>query len=107
MRQFDDPSNTASIASSVVIDGTPILRVYHDFDKGWQFHGVPQSATPENAKVVTLASMVQREVSIAALYDLPSGWMACREGAGSAWIRAKNYLFPVFADDRFYLEDAD
>ena len=43
--RFDDPPNAASLTTKLVLDGSPILRVYHDYDGGWQFHGSPDQAT--------------------------------------------------------------
>jgi hypothetical protein len=32
--QFVDPPNAASLTTKFVLDGSPILRVYHDYDGG-------------------------------------------------------------------------
>ncbi len=40
--QFEDPPNCASFTTTFVLDGASILRVCHDFDGGWQFHGSPE-----------------------------------------------------------------
>ncbi len=62
--QFDDAPNTASITTSFVLDGSPILRVYHDYDGGWQFHGSPETpATTDVARIVSLENRYSRERS--------------------------------------------
>ena len=70
--QFDDPPNAASLTTSFVLDGSPILRVYHDYDGGWQFHGSPEDpATPDVARIVSLESIVARDSTLVELHDLP------------------------------------
>lgn len=105
--QFDDPPNAASITTTFVLDGAPILRVYHDFDGGWQFHGsADHPATADVGRMVSLGSMVGRDASLAQLHDLPCGWRAFRTSAAAGWIREKNNPFPTFAENGYYLEDA-
>ena len=105
---FDDAPNTACIATSFVLDGSPILRVYHDFDGGWQFHGDDtQSCDQDDAKMVSLSSMVDRDKSLSTLHDLPYGWLAYRNQSNAKWTREKDHPFPTFDDDKYYLEDAE
>jgi hypothetical protein len=104
---FDDAPNSAALTTAFVLDGSPILRVYHDFDGGWQFHGSPDHSTSaEIARVVSLASMVKQDPSLAELHDLPFGWRAERAAVKRPWKREKNNPFPTYADDGYYLEDA-
>ena len=42
---FDDAPNTASITTLFILGGSPILRVYHDYEGGWQFHGALDQPT--------------------------------------------------------------
>jgi hypothetical protein len=67
----------------------PILRVCHDADDGaWQFlHGGPVSE--EDAAVVGLGRMLERDPSLRELADLPEGWIAERADVGSAWMRVR------------------
>jgi hypothetical protein len=66
----------------------PVLHVTHDEDDGgWQFlcgdvHEL------EDARVVCLGCMASADRSLAELADLPLGWCADRETAGSPWVRA-------------------
>lgn len=105
--RFDDPPNAASFTTTFVLDGSPILRVYHDYDGGWQFHGAPDDpATPDVARVVSLASMIARDGSLNELHDLPEGWCASRKSVNKPWKRTKNNPFPTYAENGYYLEDA-
>jgi hypothetical protein len=105
--QFDDAPNSASFTTSFVLEGSPILRVYHDYEGGWQFHGSPdQPATAELARVVSLASIVALDSTLVQLRDLPFGWRAARANVRSPWQREKNNPFPTYAENGFYLEDA-
>lgn len=106
--QFDDAPNTASFTTSFVLDGSPILRVYHDFEGGWQFHGSPDHpATTEVGRIVSLGSMIARDATLVELHGLPQGWRAWRQTATTPWSREKNNLFPIYGENGFYLEDAE
>jgi len=104
---FEDAPNTASITTSFILEGAPILRVYHDYDGGWQFHGLPDHpATPDVARIVALQEMIDRDVALVELHDLPDGWRAIRSSVGEQWARAKNNPFPTHEENGYYLEDA-
>lgn len=105
--RFDDPPNTASFTTIFVIDGSPILRVYHDYEGGWQFHGSPHHpSTPNVLDVVSLGSMIGRDSSLAQLHDLPWGWRATRVSVDAPWAREKDNPFPTYEENGYYLEDA-
>lgn len=104
---FDDKPHTACFTTVHVLDGSLILRVYHDYDGAWQFHGdSSQSENVADDRVVGLSEIVCRDASLAELHDLPYGWRAERASISSEWIRSKNLPFPTFADNGYYLEDA-
>jgi len=105
--QFDDPPNTAALTTTFVLDGSPILRVYHDYEGGWQFHGSPdQPATTDVGRVVSLGGIIDRDASVVELCDLPYGWCAVRDPPDGPWKRKKNNPFPTQAENGYYLEDA-
>jgi hypothetical protein len=105
--RFDDPPNAASFTTIFVLDGSPILRVYHDYDGGWQFHGsVDHQATADVCRLVSLGSMIDRDSSLAVLHDLPCGWRATRSSVDVPWVRHKNNPFPTYEENGYYLEDA-
>ena len=104
---FDDPPNCACIVTKDVFKGAPIMRVYHDFEGDWQFHGSEASSDdPDAAKLVSLSSMVSQDNSLLTLHDLPYGWMASRSGPSEKWKREKHHPYPTYKEDGFYLEDA-
>lgn len=104
---FDDAPNTAAFTTSFVLDGSPILRVNHDYDGAWQFHGPPdRPATAEVARIVSLESIVASDATLVQLHDLPYGWLAMRTTVESPWKREKNNPFPTHETDGYYLEDA-
>lgn len=86
---FEDPPNVAVITSSAVIDGGRwIAVVQRDMDDGcWQFHSLGGAPTDLNqARVVSLSSMMQRDPSIGDLANLLPGDSAQRSGPGSPWV---------------------
>jgi hypothetical protein len=105
--RFDDPPNAASFTTKFVLDGSPIVRVYHDYDGGWQFHGSPEHpTTTDAARLVSLGSMIALDRSLTLLHDLPCGWRATRSSVNASWTREKSHPFPTHAENGYYLEDA-
>jgi len=90
---FRDPENTAVFTTrQVVDDGAPILRVSHDADDdSWQFHaaGTPRLA---DARILALREVIDLDPSVAALADLPPGWVAVRASPHTPWVRQKKDL---------------
>jgi hypothetical protein len=88
---FADPKNLAVISlRSIVFGGNPILHVTHDEDDGsWQFLGDGDAQT-EDAAVVLLEEIVQKDKSLVELHDLPVGWHAWRKQRGDPWYRDRN-----------------
>ena len=85
---FADAENVAVITIDRIVDGhQPILYVTHDAeDGGWQFLDGGH-ASEEDARVVSLRGIVERDPSIRELADLPAGWKAEREAVGKPWRR--------------------
>jgi hypothetical protein len=86
---FSDPPNLASITvRQIVHTGEPIRLVVHDAeDGGWQFL-TGGGFEVVDGMVVSLASMVRRDPTVAELADLPLGWQASRAAVGLPWQRA-------------------
>jgi len=101
---FSDPPNVGVFTTRIVIAGEPICFACRDWeDCAWTF--LPRRVTEQkDAMVVGLKEIYDRDQSIGALADLRAGWMASRSDRDSPWMRARNHPFPVFADDRFYLD---
>jgi hypothetical protein len=102
--RFSDSPDTACFTSNYVLKGSPITRVYHDFDGDWQFHG-DQYTDRVKPKVVCLSCIIEMCSSIEELRDLPYGWMAERKSPKHKWKRFKHHPFPNFDEDGYYLED--
>lgn len=104
---FDEAPNTACFTTSFVLAGSPILRVYHNYDGDWQFLGPPdQPAISSVGQLVCLSEMISRDPKLCELHDLPCGWHAIRVEVDDPWYREKDHPFPTFNENRFYLEDA-
>jgi hypothetical protein len=85
---FDESPNVATFTTRGVIDGSEwIATVSHDADDGsWQFIG-EKGARMDQAMLVALRQIFERDRSIAELADLPEGWRAWRDGPQSPWQR--------------------
>ncbi len=86
---FADPRNTAAITTRQVVEqGAPILLVTHDADDGaWQVLCGTTTDT-DDARVVGLGRLYDRDSSIGARADLPLGWRAWRASPAEPWQRA-------------------
>lgn len=106
---FHDAPDTACIATTDVLEnGVLITEVYHDYDGGWQFLNTRDKPFSEDeARVVSLSSMVEMDSSIKLLHAMDYGWRAFRHTAETAWVTEKNHPYPEFDTDGYYLEDAD
>jgi hypothetical protein len=95
---FADPPNLAVLTMEAVLSGDrPVLYVSHDvFDGSWQFLTGDDFAL-DQAKVVPLGDVVQTDVTLQQLFDLPLGWSAERRTPGAEWKRQAQ--FPTDWDD--------
>ena len=83
---FEDSKHVAVITVRQIIkDGQPILYVSHDTE-GWQFLPGTQVST-QDAMVVALTNVVNRDESLGQLADLPLGWVAYRASSDDVWVR--------------------
>jgi len=84
----DDPPNVAVITTRGVIDGTDWIALASlDQDDGdWQFIG-SEGPREDEAMVVSLRSVFERDSSIGELADLPLGWRAWRMAPDQPWQR--------------------
>ncbi len=89
---FDDPPNMATITTRAIMEGDDwIALVSHDADDGgWQFLGPDRAPDIEQAMVVGLHHLVEKDGSIAELADLPLGWRAWRHSPKGQWQRSSN-----------------
>lgn len=88
---FHEPPNRAVISQrQVVLGSAPVLIAAHDaHDHGWQFlSGEPFRI--EDAVLISFRHIVEIDPTLAALADLPPGWLATREGIDSPWSRERD-----------------
>lgn len=100
---FEAPRNVACFTTHAVLDGSPILEVYHDYDDGaWQFHAAEEG----EPAIVALEEVYRRDPSIGELHDLPDGWRALRTSPTDTWSRSLNHPYPCFVKHGYYLDNA-
>ncbi|WRH15635.1 hypothetical protein GC087_22610 (plasmid) [Pantoea sp. JZ2] len=65
--------------------------VCHDSEDGcWQFHiNHPKALNEEDAVLVSLESVINLDLSLNTLADLPLGWFAWRASVKEVWKRAQ------------------
>jgi hypothetical protein len=75
---------------SIVERERPVLLVNHDSeDGGWQFL-TGEALDMADARLVSLAEMVQLDPTLAAIADLPLGWEAARARVDDEWHRSES-----------------
>ncbi|BCT93657.1 hypothetical protein LYSHEL_26840 [Lysobacter helvus] len=79
---FADPINTLAYASGQVLNGSPILLVFHDHDGEWQFL---TGEDREECKIICLGCAFERDAALAGLAAMPIGWMAYRASIDKSW----------------------
>ena len=85
---FDDPPNVVTFVIRDAFEGrTQFLQVVHDHDGEWQATDGRIAPKTEDAMLVALKEVVQRDGSLLELGDLPPGWRAWRETADCPWHR--------------------
>jgi len=84
---FDQPKDCAVITlKAVMANNAPILWVYHDLDDhGWQFLSTNDFSV-DDAMVVSLENMIQRDPSLFTIADIQPGYHAYRATKNEDWI---------------------
>lgn len=82
--RFLEERNLGVYTTKEALEGRPIRFVYHNADGDWQFHS-EDKPNINHAAVVALEVLVQRDLSLNELGQLPLGWMAWRETADDEW----------------------
>ena len=93
---FADASNTAAFTTVPVLrEQSPVLLVFHDHDRDWQFlHGGVTSS--DEGKIICMGCAYELDNTIGLLADLPAGWKATRKSAVHPWRRES---YPDYDDE--------
>ncbi|MGN7823105.1 DUF4262 domain-containing protein [Chitinophaga sp. 22536] len=81
---FQEEKNVAVFTTRHVLEGKPILYVYHDEDGDWQFHS-EDDPLEEDVRLVALSSIIKIDPGIVAIHQLSYGQRAWRASASDAW----------------------
>ena len=78
---FSEPENTTCLSCDHIIDkNADILYVAHDQEDGmWQFLCGRENHTEENAKVVSMGNIMNRDPNLNKIHDMPEGVCGERE----------------------------
>ena len=89
--QYQEGSNRHVFTTKPVIHGgLPILLVSHETDGDWQFLcGTTNNL--DDAAVVSLGCILERDQTLLELADLPEGWEAKRKKSGGTWKRERKH----------------
>lgn len=82
--KFYEERNLGVYTTQEVLNGAPILFVYHNENGDWQFHSSFDPAI-EDAKLVCLEEITKLDPAINEIYHLQYGWKAWRETATDEW----------------------
>lgn len=69
----------------VLKKGSPIVRVLHDEDGDWQFLGNEDNLQETDAMVVSLGEIIEFDVTLLEIINLPIGKQALRDNTGEVW----------------------
>ena len=82
--KFYEPKNLGVYTTHHVLEGNPKLYVYHNDDGDWQFHS-EQYPNPDDAKLVCLSDLVERDSTLNLIHHIGYGYNAWRETSKSEW----------------------
>jgi len=84
---FAELPETGVYTTKSIIEGNePIMRVFHDPEGDWQFHGSGESSVGSGA-LACFHCIVLRDPTLRELADLPISWAAWRDLVGGPWQR--------------------
>lgn len=82
--KFYEERNLAVFTTSQVLEGKPILYVYHNDDGAWQFHS-EQEPNLKDSKLVCLEEITKIDPTVNELYHLSLGKSAWRKSLNDSW----------------------
>lgn len=83
--KFLEDRNLGVYTTKHVLEGKPILYVYHNADGDWQFHSEYEPDL-NDSKLVALEEIVKIDPSVNEVHYLNFGQSAYRSGVGEKWI---------------------
>jgi hypothetical protein len=85
--RFQESANTGVYTTTAIVEGKEaIMRVFHDPEGDWQFHGAGESSA-ESCALACFDCIVTRDPTLVELADLPASWAAWRESISEPWHR--------------------
>ena len=75
----------AVFTTKYVIEGSPIIAVYHGTDEYWQFFSKEGFDGEQDAKVVALSTILKLQADIEKILWLPAGMEARYDEASGEW----------------------
>ena len=103
-----EQSDTRCITCSRVLDDrAPVLYVCHDSDGEWQLlcGGDEHAGDSSCIRIVHAGHLMERDPSLAALFDLPRGHAASRESTAASWSRYERDEDETVDDERMHPTD--
>lgn len=86
MKKFQDDLNTAVITTKCVLnENSPILFVNHYDDGFWEFLGNEDNLKDEDFKIISLEEILNIDLSVVEISDLPYEGKAYRENRNMQW----------------------
>lgn len=82
---FYEKKNLGVFITKDILEGKPILYVYHDEDGDWQFHSC-EEPDEDRVALVALKQIVQLDPSLNQLYYLGYGQSASRKSIHDDWL---------------------
>lgn len=82
--KFREERNVAVFTTRQVLEGLPILRVFHDSDGCWEFL-CDTTIEESDIKIVSLEEITELDSSVNELFELNYGWSAWRETPADKW----------------------
>jgi len=83
--KFKEERNLGVFTTHHVLDGKPVLHVFHNENGDWQFHSedAPQS---QDGRVVSLEQMLKLDPTLNEIFYLNYGYSASRDEVDGPWV---------------------
>lgn len=81
-----DLKTIAISTKNIIYESTPILKVSHDDDGIWQFLDGSIQLNEDDAIVISLETILNIDLTVKEILNLPMGSVAFRKNLSSKWI---------------------